>query len=95
MIKNPSVNPGDVDLTPGLGRYPGEGNGNSLQYSCLGNLMDRGARQAAVHGFTRVGHDLATKIAPKDVFETSLGSISLTANGHREKWASRTFFFFG
>ena len=39
MIKNPSVNPGDVDLTPGLGRSLGEGNGNSLQYSCLGNPM--------------------------------------------------------
>ena len=33
----------------GLGRSPGEGNGNPLQYSCLGNLMDRGAWQATVH----------------------------------------------
>ena len=39
----------------------GEGNGNSLQYSCLGNPMDRGAWQATVHGMTRVGNDLATK----------------------------------
>ena len=35
--------------TPGLGRYPGEGNGNLLQYSCLGNPMHRGAWQATVH----------------------------------------------
>ena len=41
---------GDPDSIPGSGRFPGEGNGNSLQYSCLGNPMDRGARQATVHG---------------------------------------------
>ena len=38
---------------PGLGRAPEEGNGNPLQYSCLGNPMDRGAQQAAVHGFAK------------------------------------------
>ena len=41
VIKNPSANPGDMDLIPGLGRPPGEGNGNPLQYFCLGNFMDR------------------------------------------------------
>ena len=40
---------------------PGEVNGNPLQYSCLGNPMDRGAWRATVHGVTRVGHDSATK----------------------------------
>ena len=40
--------------------YPGEGNGNPLQYSCLENPMDRGAWQATVYGVARVGHDLAT-----------------------------------
>ena len=49
---------------PGLGRFPGEGNGNPLQYSCLENPMDRGAWQATVHGATRVGHDLVTKPPP-------------------------------
>ena len=39
----------------------GEANGNSLQYSCLENPMDRGAWQATIHGVTRVGHDLAIK----------------------------------
>ena len=38
---------------PGLGRSPGEGNGNPLQYSCLGNPMDGGAWRATVHGVTK------------------------------------------
>ena len=42
-IKNLLANAGDMDLIPGMGRLPGEGNGNPLQYSCLGNPMDRGA----------------------------------------------------
>ena len=46
---------------PGLGRSPGVRNGNPLQYSCLGNPMDRGAWQATVHGVAKVGHDLETK----------------------------------
>ena len=44
---------GDARLIPGLGRSPGEGNGDPLQYSCLGNPMGRGAWQAAVHGITK------------------------------------------
>ena len=44
---------GDVGSSLGLGRSPGEGNGNLLQYSCLGNPMDRGAWQAAVHGVAK------------------------------------------
>ena len=43
------ANAGDAGLIPGSGRSPGEGNGNPLQYSCLGNPMDRGAWQATVH----------------------------------------------
>ena len=50
MGKNPPANAGEVGSIPGLGRSPGEGNGNPLQYSCLGNPMDRGAWQATVHG---------------------------------------------
>ena len=49
---------------PGSGRSPGGGNGNPLQYSCLGNPMGRGAWRATVHGVTRVRHDLATKQPP-------------------------------
>ena len=40
----------DMGSVSGSGRSPGEGNGNPLQYSCLGNLMDRGAWWATVHG---------------------------------------------
>ena len=50
-----------LSLIPGSGRFPGEGNGNPLQYSCLEDSMDRGAWQATVHGVSRVGPDLETK----------------------------------
>ena len=56
-----ACNSGDTSLIPRLGRPPGEGNGNPLQYSCLENSMERGAWWATVHGVARVGHDLATK----------------------------------
>ena len=49
MVKNPPANARDVHSIPGLGRSPGEGNGNPLQYS-LENPMDRGAWRATVHG---------------------------------------------
>ena len=51
VVKNPPANAGDTGLISGLGRSPREGNGNPLQYSFLGNPMDRGAWQAMVHGF--------------------------------------------
>ena len=53
VVKDPPANAGDsrdVDLIPGSERFPGEGHGNSLQYSCLGNPMDKGVWQATVHG---------------------------------------------
>ena len=48
-------------LIPGSERSPGEGNGNLLQYFCLGNPMDSRAWRATVHGVARVGHDSGTK----------------------------------
>ena len=64
MVKNPAAsataNP-KAGLIPGLGRSPGEGNGDSLKYSCLENSMDRGAWRASVHGVTKVRHTLATE----------------------------------
>ena len=48
-----ACNAGDLDLIPGLGRSPGEGNDYALQYSCLENSMDRGAWRATVHGVAR------------------------------------------
>ena len=54
VVKNPPADAvGDEDLIPGLGRSPGEGNGNPLLYSCLGNPMDRGVWWATVHGVTK------------------------------------------
>ena len=65
MVKvNLPANAGDVSSIPRLGRSPGEGNGNPLQYSCQENLMDRGAWRATVHAIARVGHILATTPPP-------------------------------
>ena len=66
------------------GRSPGEGNGNSLQYSCLENPMGREAWQTSVHGVTRVGHDLKTRPTNtmkknEDSKEESLASIAVVA----------------
>ena len=57
MVKNLPANSGnirDMGLIPQLGRSPGGGHGNPLQYSCLQNLMDRGAWRATVHGFAEL-----------------------------------------
>ena len=59
--KEPACSAGDLGSIPGLGRSPGEGNGNPLQYSCLENPMDREAWRATVRGVARVGQDLVTK----------------------------------
>ena len=56
VVKNPFANAGDVrdlGLIPGSGRFPGEGNGNPLEYSCLENPMDRGAWWATVDRVTK------------------------------------------
>ena len=58
VVKNPPANAGDgrgADLIPGSGRFPGEGHGNPLYYSCLENPMDRGAWQFI--GSQRAGHN--------------------------------------
>ena len=56
VVKNPPANAGDVrdsGSVPGLGRYPGGGHEDPLQYSCLENPMDRGAWQAVIHRVTQ------------------------------------------
>ena len=56
VVKNLPANAGDArdsSSIPGSGSYPGVGNGNLLQYSCLENVMDRGAWLATVHGVTK------------------------------------------
>ena len=75
MVKNPLANEGALPellglispgfdqtqgLTPGSGRAPGEGNGNTHQYSCLENPIDRGARQATDHGVEKNLTQLST-----------------------------------
>ena len=62
--KESAFNAGDLGSIPELGRSPGGGNGNLLQYSCLGKSMDRGLWWAIVHGVARVGHNLETKLPP-------------------------------
>ena len=60
VVKKLPANEGDAkdtDLIPGLGKSPGGGHSNSLQYSCLENPMDRGAWQLQSMGSQRVGHD--------------------------------------
>ena len=59
--KESACSAGDLGSIPVSGRSPGEGNGKPIQYSCLGNLMDRGGWRAIVYGVARVRHDLATK----------------------------------
>ena len=61
QLEESACNVEDPGSIPGSGRYPGEGNGNPLQYSCLENPMGRGTWWATVHGVARVGHGLATK----------------------------------
>ena len=53
MVKNSPANAGDAGLNTGSGRSLGERNGNPLQYSCLGNPMDRGAWWITVHGVAK------------------------------------------
>ena len=63
MVKNPLATAGDardVGLIPGIRRSPGEGKGNLLQYSCLGNPMDRGAWRATVHGVSKTKTQLSS-----------------------------------
>ena len=63
--KETACQAGDLGLIPGLGKSSGEGNGNPLQCSCLGNSTDRGAWQATYSpgGYKRVRHNLATEQA--------------------------------
>ena len=61
VVKKPPANAGDAGLIPVTGTSPGEGSSNPLQYSCLGNPMDRGACWLQSMGSQRVRHDLVTE----------------------------------
>ena len=60
LVKNPPANAGDMGSIPWSGRSSGEGNGSPLQYSCLGNSMDRGAWQAIAHRVAKESNTTAT-----------------------------------
>jgi len=65
MVKNLPANARDArdaGLISVSGRYPAVGNGNPLQYSCLGNSIDKGAWQATVHGIARSQTQLSTRV---------------------------------
>ena len=61
VVKNSPAKAEDEGLISGLGTSPGGGNGNPLQYSCLGNLMKRGTWKFTVHEVAKVGRNLETK----------------------------------
>ena len=85
MVKNLSTNAGDVGLIPGLGRSPGGGNGNPLQYSGLENLMGRGTWRATVHGVAKSWMLLSTHalegILSRERERCSIVSDSLRPHG--------------
>ena len=88
--KESGCNAGDPGSIPGLVRFPGEGHGNPLQYSCLENPMDRGAWRAVLHRVARVGHDLVTKPQPPVLLqvcrEESLSHASLWCLLYHSPW---------
>ena len=75
-VKNLPAVQGALGLIPGSGRSPGEGNGNPLWYSCLGNPMDRGAWQAVVHGVAKSWTGLS------DILSYLIGENNLKMNGY-------------
>ena len=83
-----ACNAGDTGLIPGLGRSPGEGNGNPLQYSCLKNPMDREAWWATVHGVAKSGTRLSdfTITVYKNLFEGLRKGMILFDLYYKEGW---------
>ena len=89
--KESTCNAGDLGSIPGLGRSPGEGNGNPLRYSCPENHMDGGARQVTVHGAAIVRRDWTTQAHHTTVFKKGpLELMQLPSSGwsrERSVWA--------
>ena len=81
VVKNPPASAGDVrdtGLIPGSGRFPGGGHGKPLQYSCLGNSMDKGAWQATVHRVTKS----QTWLKRLSMHACTRTGITVSGNGH-------------
>ena len=85
MVKNLSSSAGDAGLIPGPGRCPGGGNGNLLQYSCLENPKDRGARQAKVHSVAE--SDMTERAGHLGIFELWPGHFYCFPTFHVESQA--------
>ena len=83
QMVEPAHNVRDLGSNPGLGTSSVEGNGNPFQYSCLENLIHRGAWWATVHGVARAGHDLVTT-PPPPVLNDIPNSVCRSKN-HSEK----------
>ena len=95
VVKNLPANVGDIrdaDLIPGSGRSPGRGHGNPLQYSCLGNPIDRGAWQATVHGvansWTRLIHPHGRIIFTANKTFSNKVVLSLPSKQGTQTWSS-------
>ena len=73
--KESACNARDLGSIPGLGKSPGEGNGNPLPYSCLENSIDRGVWWAIVHKVARVRDDFSAKPPPFILYKHKLYSI--------------------
>ena len=67
VVRNPPANAGDVSLIPRWGKSSGEGDGNPVQYSCLGNPMDRGAWHATVQGVAKNLTQLSRQACNKEL----------------------------
>ena len=91
-VKNPPANAGDAGSIPGLGRPPGQGNGNPLQHSCPRNPTDRGAWRVTVHGGLKesdtaeplnnnIGSDCAVSLGLTKKIQTSIHSGITTEQG--------------
>ena len=80
MVKNPPASSGNTGLIPDLGISPGERNGTPLQYSCLGNPMDREAWWATVHGGLKELGTTESTHTHKITFNKSQICIVLLAN---------------
>ena len=84
VVKNPPANAGDMDLIPGSGRSSGEGNGNPLWYSCLGNPMNRGVWWGTVYGVTKES-DTAIQLSNNN--PSTLPSVSENRmSGYLDYW---------
>ena len=84
---------GDPGLIPGLRRFPGEGNGNPLQYSCLENSMDRGTWRATVHRVAKSWTWLSHKGASSQGCGFSSGHVWMWELDYKESWASKNWCF--